>query len=435
MAIYELSKSDLNSYFKKCIEKSEYEFEITSEEMAQLFIADTSGYVNDNNAKKVINWPYEDGVHLFGIPIRINAFPYYMQDRETMRFSEITILSLLEYYSNTYNDYRTTMPSDIVYYKEKHIHERTLPSRGITYHTLTKILSEFGFSPRLYNVDAMERQNYSGMTKEDDIKRIMHYYIESGIPVAINVEPIDQAKSGHSLICIGHASKRNENIALSRKKYIGRNMDNRYSIVNSADYYDDYVVMDDNQFPYQIRNHKQLSIYSDMKITNLSVPLYKRMFLEATDAYDIFIEILESEYWGVEMWADAFLEEHSEIVTRMFLASTRSYKEFRVKSNSNNKEWMIYYGNLRMPRFIWICELYTIEGYNNLLPFGEIVLDATSASKKGIDNVILMNYPGRLYARNPDQSSFDIEENKFIPKEKCVLNAYNRNLFPVKNRT
>ena len=73
--------------------------------------------------------------------------------------AEVTLLNLLEYYSNSYNDYRIIVPSEIIENEQKHSHERVLPVRGITYPVLTKVLSEFGFSPRLYNISAIDSLN------------------------------------------------------------------------------------------------------------------------------------------------------------------------------------------------------------------------------------------------------------------------------------
>ena len=69
-----------------------------------------------------------------------------------MRCTEVTLLNLLEFYSNSYDDYRAVVPKDIIESEQRHSHERVLPSRGITYPILTKVLSDFGFSPRLYNL-------------------------------------------------------------------------------------------------------------------------------------------------------------------------------------------------------------------------------------------------------------------------------------------
>lgn len=385
----------------------------------QYFVPERSVYIRKSKYK----------INLYGMELEIEAFPYQMQDRETMRCSEVTLLNLLDYYSNTYKDYKTVVPSEIIESEQKHSHERVLPSRGITYHVLTKVLSDFGFAPRLYNVRAMRKDEMSGILQQDELKRLLHYYIESGIPVAVNVEPDSGKGIGHSLICIGHSVTKSYEKALERKKIVGDGFDGKHGIINSADFYDSYVVIDDNQFPYEVREFDKMSIYSDMHVTNIAVPLYKRMFLEAADAYDIALMILESETWGVFKWAEEYLNGETDVILRLFLASSRSFKKARVEEFSKQSiELQAYYAKVRMPQFVWICEIYTKEGYERKKAFGEMVLDGTSASKKGIRNIILLNYPTGLYARNPDQPESEIDKNKFLVSRWCEISAYEKNL-------
>lgn len=369
-------------------------------------------------------------VYIFGIKLEVQAFPFQMQDLETMRCLEVTILNLMDYYSNSYNDYKITMPSDIVALERKHNHERVLPSRGITYHQLTKILSDLGFAPRLYNIQAISKSELSSLTQSDQLKRILHYYVASGIPVAVNVEPKGRGV-GHSLLCVGYSKTINCEKAYSNKKYMGNSFDSEYAIINSSDFYDDYVVIDDNQFPYEIRPFQKLSLYSDMSVTNISVPLYKRMFLEATDAYDISLMILESERWGIFNLAKEYLNGEKNIVVRLFLASSKNFKKFRVKSFISNSPTLSgYYSYVRMPQFVWVCEIYTMEGYtsNDKKAFAEIVLDGTCASKKGMHSLILYNSPNKLFARNPDQDETTIDDNKYIVSDWVEIKPYSLNL-------
>lgn len=367
-------------------------------------------------------------VDILGNRISIDAFPYQMQDQETMRCSEVTLLNIMDYFSNSYNDYKITMPSDIVSLEKKHNHERVLPSRGINYHQLTKILSDLGFAPRLYNIKAIPSSSLSSVQQSDHLKRIMHYYIESGIPVAVNVEPKNRGV-GHSIICIGHSSKQNFEKALGFKKYIGNSFKGTHAIINSADFYDEYVVMDDNQFPYKIRPFNKLSLYSDMTVTNISIPLYKRMFLEATDAYNIALMILESDKWGIFNLAKDYLSQEKNVIVRLFLASSRKFKQERVKYFSRKSDSLATaYAMLRLPRFVWVCEVYTSSGYEKQKCFAELVLDGTSALKKGFSNLILMNYPKHFYARNPIEDEQSIDKQRLKNKDWIEIESYTQNL-------
>lgn len=371
-------------------------------------------------------------LNVYGRVLFVKAFPYRMQDEETMCCAEVTLLNLLEYYSNSYDDYRTVVPSEIIENEQKHSYERVLPARGITYPVLTKVLSEFGFSPRLYNISAIDSYQYSYVSQKDELRRWLHYYIESGIPVAVNLTPISTAGTAHSIVCIGHGKVKPE---LKKRAYKKRwiawgNRECSHPLINSADFYDDYVVVDDNEPVYQVRNFDSLSLFSDMKVENLAVPLYKRMFLDAPNAYTIIRSLLHSEMFGIEGWSGDFLAKGENVVIRLFMASSRSYKDYRMHTMQDTYVKQLY-TLIPMPRFVWVCELYRLNDYDNLLAFGEVVIDATSAPNRGHRSLILMHYPCVIAYRHPDQTEVGFEYMAEL-EEDALFSGYQKNLVPIK---
>lgn len=352
-------------------------------------------------------------LHIYGKKLLVKAFPYRMQDEETMRCAEVTLLNLLEYYSNSYIDYRNVVPSEILYMEQKHSHERVLPSRGTSYPVLTKILSEFGFSPRLYSLSAIERYNLSQVTQEDELKRLLHYYIESGIPVALNLLPIGNNGAGHSMVCIGHGNANPDLIKKAKKhKWISWEHRNHcHPIIDSADFYDRYVIVDDNQPVYQVRPFNQLSLYPDMKVENIAVPLYKRMFLDASDVSAIVRTVLHHKQLGIDIWSDGFLEPQEDVIIRLFMASSNSLKEYRSQTLMDMFAREAY-AMVPMPRFVWVCEIYRESDYDALNAFAEIVIDATSVPGRGHNtrSLILMHYPHVLGIRFPEQAEAEFNE-------------------------
>lgn len=352
-------------------------------------------------------------LHIYGKEFSVKAFPYRMQDEETMRCAEVTLLNMLEYYSNSYIDYRNVVPSEILNMEQKHSHERVLPSRGTSYPVLTKILSEFGFSPRLYSLSAIERYNLSQVTQEDELKRLLHYYIESGIPVALNLLPIGNNGAGHSMVCIGHGNV-NPDLIKKAKKHKWISWEHRkhcHPIIDSADFYDRYVIVDDNQPVYRVRSFRQLSLYPDMKVENIAVPLYKRMFLDASDASAIVRTVLHHEQLGIDNWSDGFLKPQEDVIIRLFMASSKSLKEYR-SGTLMNMFAREAYAMVPMPRFVWVCEIYRENDYDALNAFAEIVIDATSVPGRGhtARSLILMHYPNVLGIRFPEQAEAEFKE-------------------------
>lgn len=372
-------------------------------------------------------------LNVYGKRLYVDAFPYRMQDEETMRCAEVTLLNLLEYYANSFHDYRRVVPSEILMIEQKHNYERVLPSRGISYPILTKVLSEFGFSPRLYNLSSINKYSLSKVTREDELKRNLHYYVESGIPVALNLLSAGNNSSGHSIVCVGHGKA---NLQLMKKakrnKWISwDNKDHCHPLVNSADFYEDYVVVDDNQPIYQVRPFHHLSLYPDMKVDNIAVPLYRRMFLDAPDAAAIVRSILHHEQFGIDVWADDFLESGEDVVMRLFMASSRSLKNFRVKTLSDFYARKAY-SIIPMPRFVWVCELYREDDYDDLKAFGEIIIDATSALGTGNSacSLILMHYPHVMGIRYPKQANPEFDEMLEFDED-GLFEGYRSNLIKI----
>lgn len=377
-------------------------------------------YLLQPNGEKAYLRLSKFSLNIYGRHFQVYAFPYRMQDEETMRCAEVTLLNLLEYYANSYVDYKIVVPSEIIAQEQKHSHERVLPSRGITYPVLTKVLSEFGFSPRLYNVSAIDSYKYSSLSQEDELKRWLHYYIESGIPVAINMAPIGISGTGHSMVCIGHgeAKPHLKKVAAKRKWIRWSQRGNAHPLINSADFYEDYVVVDDNEPVYHVRKFSSLSLYPDMRIENLAIPLYKRMFLDAPNAYSTIISLLQSEDFGISSWSDSFLKKNEDVIIRIFMASSRSFKAFRM-STLKGMDLKKLYMLIPMPRFVWVCELYRLCDYDSLQAFGEIVIDATSAPNRGHRSLILMHYPSEIAYRAPEQ--VDIGFEVMAQLESCDL--------------
>ncbi|MDO5148812.1 MAG: hypothetical protein Q4D76_05400 [Oscillospiraceae bacterium] len=376
-------------------------------------------------------------LNIYGKTLNVKAFPYRSQDQETMRCAEITMLNIFDYYSNTYNDYRIATPSDIISCEEKHNFERVLPSRGTTYPILTKVMSEFGFDPRLYTMAGIDNYIFSSLEKKDKLKRVLHYYIESGIPVAVNLKSTPQSSSSdnHSIVCIGHGKIKNELHIKARKNcFIPFNIQNsnddiyKNPIVNSADFFEDYVIVDDNVPVYQIRNFSDFS--PNMLVDGFAVPLYKRMFLDAVDAETIFYDLLFDENFGFSDFAKEILKKDEKVVFRMFMASSKSLKKFRVEKYED-VDLKYYYSSIPMPRFIWVCELYREEEYFNnnesKMAFSEYIIDATSAPSRGPKSLILMKFPKYLTYRLPDQNDIEMSEWREIETDQKFI-GYSGNL-------
>ena len=354
-------------------------------------------------------------MHIYGRTLKVKAFPYRMQDKETTKCAEITFLNLMDYYSNHYPDYKSTLPGEILDMEKRHSNERVLPSRGMNYAVMSKLMYYFGFSPRLYDYRSIVSSSGSKVTPEITLKRWMYYYAESGIPIAVELRSSSPTKTGHSVICIGHGAM--DKTKIREAHTLGRK-DGCRKYLYSADFYDSFVIIDDNTPVYNIREYKQLSHHPELKLASLAVPLNRRMCLDAPDAESVFLAILNDEKIGLDsdwrkthcLGEEDCLGENDAVILRIFLASSHSLKKHRVET-LKNKDFKEYYLSIPMPRFVWVCELYRVNDYlkpqgDVIKAFGEIVLDTTSVptDENPSKSIIFIHYPGKFTTRFPENN-------------------------------
>lgn len=377
-------------------------------------------------------------VTIYGMRLQINAFPYSMQDGETTRCAEITILNLMDYFSRKYSEYKIILPSEIVQIAGEKGFERVLPSQGLKYPVISRIFSEAGFCPRIYEKNEL--------TDTSLFKRIMHYYVESGIPIAVGMNVDEKCK--HSIICIGHGKINYGEIGKKIYAVYDATNGNHVWIIDSADLCSDYIVMDDGRIPYEnlewkLKKQKKESetfelkqkkeyLLGDYEPEVLMVPLYKRMFLEAQDAYDICTLALASKIVGIQRFYSEKGTRSNPMIIRLFMCSSRNYKHQRISNlQKENGEIGEIYKELRLPRFIWVCEVYDENGYKEGNASGEIVIDATAAPYDGIKNVVLFHYPYYIWACNKNiENLYDKNEGFRQLHQWKEFKGYDHNLFP-----
>lgn len=382
-------------------------------------------------------------VTVYGKKLDVEAFPYSMQDGETTSCAEITILNLLDYYSQSYPEYHYLLPSEISHLAEKSSYERKTPTRGMSYECISKIFCEAGFYPRLYSTQKMSKNKFH---------HILSYYIESGIPVALGLKLPNESK--HSIICIGHMKSDTSRIG----EILNCSRDDKNSeaiwVSDTADLIDAYCIMDDNKKPYCISrcieknyNEPKKGTFLELdgyELEYMMVPLYKRMILEAADAYDICMSVISSSKLGIKSFVNLwpmelksqllgdgiaeFGSKENPIIVRLYMASSRTFRKMRdIKFMQNNKEIQDFYNLTVFPKFVWVCELSSKKMYpkgdEEGSAIGEIIIDATSSADAKLDSVILINYPHSLYRRMPEN---------FFKKDKVSFEEVkNWNPFPI----
>lgn len=356
-------------------------------------------------------------ISVLGNIYSLEAFPLSGQDSEVMTCAEVNIWQIMEYFGCRYRNYKTLLPSEMLELLMNASNSRELPSEGLTVEQESHIFKNNGLSPIIYYKKA-EYDNgeffetYEQYPGEPTFEEIMHFYVESGIPLLLNLKEKNNSHGeNHCVTCIGHSFNNDKKQMLSvdfEKHFFVDKSDslsyNKLTILKSWTSIDEYVMMEDHSSPYQVKRLDSLQFSDDenaieYELDSFVVPLYKHVFMVAEDAYEISINnILSSSMHILEAINQENGCENKELVIRLFLTTSRSYKQFRTK-NAYSIQEKAFFSQISYPKFIWVCEYGTIDTYRNNTAIGEFVIDATAS--KHTDPIISIRHGKNITYRGP----------------------------------
>lgn len=306
------------------------------------------------------------------IKMHVEGFPHSSQDTETISCAETTIWAVMEYFSTKYQDYKPVLPSKIISILSKMSNQRQVPSKGLTIEQISFALKEFGFGTRIYS-----KSEYG-----NDFERLLGYYVESGIPLILGIDNYPTGCIGHAIICIGHEIVDTDKIdALLPTTYSDVNLKTvalarNITMYDWADTKKRFVFIDDNCPIYQKAYlsgptfHYPSSDWHSCEIKHFITPLYPKIYLEAYEARNFIYSLL---FMGPKP-----IPDNSELLVRLFLSSSRSYKnELSLNSSFVNIELKKMILENPMPKFIWVAELSRKDLMKLELANGLVLLDAT----------------------------------------------------------
>lgn len=346
-----------------------------------------------------------------GKRLKAKAFPWRAQDGEVLSCAETTILAIACYFSNEYNEYPITMPTAMLDKLEETSAERVTPSQGLDYDAVGRVLTCVGFKPRRYTLEGMRGGTALGESSDelDRLRRVTRIYVDSGIPVAINVQP-ENDRIGHSLVAIGLEENHRPDswdTALANAERI-KGFCGTLHMMDVADLESSrrFCVCDDGQLPYSCARWVAPTKWVDMAPREIVVPTAPQMSLGALDARDMAKAILRSKKAGLLARSDVFADKQLVLIQQM--VSVKSYLRYRVATCD------IELGSIwevsPFPRYAWLFECVELNEWNWSRITGkvpkavvELLLDATSGIRDNpMNNIVLYRYPGHLYYHGPD---------------------------------
>lgn len=311
-----------------------------------------------------------EGVSLLGSRIEVQGFPFISQDADATVCAESALWMLLRYYSTKYPWYSEILPFQITSLAAHHaVGKRVYPSAGLFSWQLAEALRLQRFSPVIYS-----RAQYA------DFDHLLYTYIESGLPLLITVP-------SHVVVGYGHRSD------YKKERPPGQ------EFVYTSHFNEAYIVNDDNCFPYQTLGSNGAKGPTDSKynwgaVEEFIVPLPERVFLPAEQVRIAAEIILKHKTVGIA--ARSPILAGKELVYRLFLTSSKSFKRSLRSRGMGDPAVEQIYRRLPMPHFIWVCEIAEYADYaNDRKILGEILWDATRNAHEP-DGWIALHYPEEL---------------------------------------
>lgn len=335
-----------------------------------------------------------------GFKFEVEAFPAAAQDTETMTCAETTVWAMMEYFGNRYAEYTPLLPSNIVNILKQTTIERQLPSNGLTEDNLSFIAKSCGFGSQLYHRDYFP-----------DFYNILSCYIESGIPVMValsNNQYINDQKAvglkgdqlddfiGHAVMCIGHETVTEGHIDNTSSENLTELTMLDYDNIEKR-----FVFIDDNFPPYMMDSLTQPTgryallqangqPWDHCLIDHFVAPLYRKVYLEPKVAKGYLKELIQSPFMK---------QLHKQDITmRVFLCSTRSYREY-INHSSMSDEMKRMVARLTMPKFIWVAELSDRSLLKQGIAKGIILLDATECKTEYHNALLVSMCEGEVLCR------------------------------------
>ena len=335
---------------------------------------------------------------VIGHHLTADAYMFSSQDAEIMTCAETTIWNILEYYAHKHTKYQGIKLSRVLREIDNISSERSLPSFGLTFSQLCKLLKHFDICPKMHSLIEFEQNN-----NKDLFRNIFHCYVDSGFPLAVGVSgKDDEGLIQHAITCIGYSNNQCtlRQVYSSPIQKIGS-----FPCIRSSDLYNEYIFMDDGESPYHIASFSKPLNFAFSRIERFIVPLHENLYMDAIDADIIATTILQSDFVGLSDYINNIGETinlDNPLVVRPILIPSEDYINARARGSTYLSE-ISFYASLRLPEYIWVIEISSLRMFNKRVIFGEIVLDSAATRVDSLDSVILLRCLDRLCFRTPKE--------------------------------
>jgi hypothetical protein len=291
-------------------------------------------------------------VNINGRGLRVAGYPYVSQDTDATVCAHATLWGVCRYFSQRHPAYAEILPYDLVRLTATTM-GRVVPYRGMTYSDYSKILSDFGCHPLVLLMKESETET----ELNDQSFRDVYSYVESGIPVLASF-------GGHVGALVGHTLDLDRNYTPDED-----------NVVPSSAFLSQFILVDDNFFPYQLLGYPgdPKNYFTKFNINSMITavcPLPEKVYLSAQRAQKQARALLKnlSNLYPSEFSTD----KDNPMVTRLFFTTGSSLKRRKIQMAAAAKNGGLafdgisaFIASIRFPHFVWIMEFGPLALYKS----------------------------------------------------------------------
>ena len=322
-------------------------------------------------------------VRINGTKYEVEGYPYMSQSGEATVCAHAALRGVCRYLSDRYPNYRETYSYDLIA-MTGNTSGRRVPYRGMSYEDYSEILVSFGTHP----VIIKPRTDQTKWTEDPNAFFDIYAYMESGFPVLVSF-------NGHVAAVIGHTVGDN----------LGIHQPENARFYNSFTMVKQFVVVDDNCFPYALLGYpKDPSDPGEdenygSRFTTLAahqpsinsiyaavIPLPEKAFLPPDTARRLCYKYFD--HADARRLTDDVLKDlkclGEPLVARQFLTTANSFKRRKKQCATGElggqpDKLALLPVDLVLPHFMWVMEISPLSLYKQGFCVGEVVLDASAS--------------------------------------------------------
>lgn len=288
--------------------------------------------------------------HLNGPLLDAWGYPYMSQDTEATVCAHTALWSMCRYLSERYPTYPETYPYDFIA-GTTDTNGRTAPYRGMTYTDYSRLLIQFGCHPQILAMQEPVPGTPSASRLSQDQLTKLCTYVESGFPVLASYR-------GHVVSVVGHTIDHTKTPT-----------PNKHGWIDSSGFLKQFVVVDDNFFPYKLLGYstdpdnygKQYTqgAYSMESLYTAVCPLPEKVYLPSEQAREQ-CEVLLKNLIAAHP-AEVMAGQAGPLVTRLFVTTASALKRRKLeKSLTGGKvadPFAVKIADMHLPHFVWVMEV------------------------------------------------------------------------------